>query len=53
MARVAITSGYYGDTTVDHYGSLSNEKYIPQLYSKKVLRNFYANSFYDAITNTD
>jgi hypothetical protein len=53
MARVAITSGYYGDTTVDHYGSDSASKYIPKLYSKKVLKQFYANSFYNDICNTD
>jgi len=53
MARVAIESGYYGDGVNDHYGSSSNTKFIPLLYSKKTLKNFYANTFYNDICNTD
>lgn len=37
-----ITGSYY-DTT----------KFVPELYSKKVLRNFYLNTFYQQIMNTD
>jgi len=53
MARIAITSGYYGDTTVDHYGSGTTTEFIPKLYSKKVLKNFNKKTFYDEICNTD
>jgi len=54
MARaIGITSGYYGDTTNDHFESGSGTNYIPQLYAKKALRNFYAQCFYKDICNVD
>lgn len=37
-----ITGSYYDAT-----------KFVPELYSKKVLRNFYLNTFYHDIFNTD
>ena len=37
-----ITGSYYDAT-----------KFVPELYSKKVLRNFYENTFYKDICNTD
>ena len=54
MARVSITSGYYNGTdTTDLYGSGSTGQFVPALWSKKVLRNFYENTFYNDICNTD
>ena len=43
------TTAYAGIT-----GSyVDNTKFVPELYSKKVLRNFYASTFYQDIFNTD
>lgn len=56
MARVAITSDYYGagEGTDDVYGSEgARATYIPQMYSKKVLRNLYEKTFLSDICNTD
>lgn len=54
MARVGITSTYYnGSDTTDIYGSDGTATFVPKLYSKKVLKNFYANTFYNDICNTD
>ena len=45
---------YYGaGAGLDQYGSDSAGKVIPALFSKKVLRNFYKNTFYNDICNTD
>ena len=41
-AYSGITSSYYDST-----------KFVPELYSKKVLRNFYENTFYHQVMNTD
>jgi len=54
MARMAITSGYYGDGTNDHYGSAAVgvvTDYIPQLYAKKTLVKFYKDTVFQDITN--
>ncbi len=32
---------------------VDNTKFIPELFSKKTLRNFYASTFYQDIFNTD
>ena len=55
MARIAITGDYYGSgSTVDNYGSAATgSNFVPALYSKKVLRNFYLSTFYNEICNTD
>jgi hypothetical protein len=54
MARVTISGDYYGEGAgVDNYGSATNPKYIPSLWAKKALRNFYASTFYTDICNTD
>ena len=59
MSRVGVTSGYYGTgVTTDGYGSAGggtgfDAMFIPQLYAKKALRNFYKATFYDDISNTD
>lgn len=43
------TTAYSGKT-----GSyVDNTKFVPELYSKKVLRNFYLTTFYQDIFNTD
>jgi hypothetical protein len=52
MGRVAVDSGYHSSGN-DEYGSGSNSNYVPQLFSKKVLKNFQANTYYKEITNTD
>lgn len=38
---------------VDYSQTAGTSNYIPQLYAKKVLYDFYANSVYQEITNTD
>jgi hypothetical protein len=52
MGRVAVDSGYHSSGN-DEYGSGSNSNYVPQLFSKKVLKNFQANTYYKEITNND
>ena len=48
QTAAAGISGQYdvSNTTAAHY-------YIPQLFAKKVLMNFYASSVFEQITNTD
>lgn len=53
MARLAVTSGYYGDGTNDHYGPDSNARYTPALYAKKTLRRFLAGTVFQDICNRD
>jgi len=56
MARTNILNAgdYYGaGAGVDQYGSAAAGKVIPALFSKKVLRNFYKDTFYNDICNTD
>jgi len=55
MARVGINGDYYGDGSgVDNYGSDANaSNFIPKLYAKKALRNFYLQTFYNDTCNTD
>ena len=35
------------------YASDSTSKYVPMLFSKKMLRNFYASTCFSEIANTD
>ena len=37
----------------DYSSSNTTNNYIPVLFSKKVLKNFYADSVYQLIANTD
>ena len=56
MARTNILNAgdYYGaGAGTDQYGSAAAGKVIPALFSKKVLRNFYKDTFYNEICNTD
>ena len=55
MARVAISGDYYGaGSATDNYGSAaSGSDFVPKLYAKKALRNFYLTTFYNDICNTD
>lgn len=55
MARVGISGDYYGHGAgVDDYGSdAGKSNFIPQLYAKKALRNFYLTTFYNDVCNTD
>jgi len=55
MARVGITSNYYTGSsgTTDYYGSQALGRYIPALYSKKVLRRFLAETVFQDICNRD
>lgn len=43
------TAAYTGKTGA----YVDNTKFVPELYSKKVLRNFYLDTFYQDIFNTD
>lgn len=54
MARVPIASGYYdGSTTTDFYGSQDKSRFIPAIYSKKVLRKFLNDTVFQDICNRD
>lgn len=54
MARVPIASGYYdGTTTTDFYGSQDKSRFIPAIYSKKVLRKFLNDTVFQDICNRD
>jgi len=56
MARTNLLNAgdYYGaGPGDDQYGSAAAGKVIPALFSKKVLRNFYKDTFYNDISNTD
>ena len=44
---VTRSSGYTS------YASDSTSKYVPMLFSKKMLRNFYASTCFSEIANTD
>ena len=46
---VAVTSGYYGETTVDHYVA----KFIPEIWSGKLAVKFYASTVLSQVTNND
>ncbi len=48
-------STYYGSGAAsgDAYGSGERARFIPAIYSKKVLRNFYASTVFADICNTD
>jgi len=52
-----LTSGYYGDTTNDHYSSGATgtvvAQYIPEIFSKNVLVQFYNESTSVQLCNTD
>jgi hypothetical protein len=50
---VPTGSTYYGTTSGDLYSSDANSRFIPAIYSKKVLRNFYAKTVFADICNTD
>jgi len=58
MAR-SITSGYYGDTTHDHYASYGTassgepSRFIPEIFAKKTLVQFYNESTAVQLCNTD
>lgn len=41
------------DTSYPSYDSAGTSKYVPLLFSKKVLRRFYATSAYELVANTD
>lgn len=55
MARVPISNNYYAAAsgTNDYYGSQAGARYIPAIYSKKVLRRFLAETVFQDITNRD
>lgn len=55
MARVPISNDYYGvgQGTTDHYGSQDNSRFIPAIYSKKVLRKFLNDTVFQDICNRD
>ena len=50
---VATGSSYYAASSGDRYGSDANSRFIPAIYSKKVLRNFYKDTVFAEICNTD
>lgn len=50
---VATGSNYYATGSGDLYSSDANSRFIPAIYSKKVLRNFYAKTVFADICNTD
>lgn len=41
------------DAGYSDYNSAGTSKYIPQLYAKKVLKKYYAQTYFKDITNTD
>jgi len=47
MAGMTRAGGY------NNYQSAGTSKYIPQLYAKKALVKFYADTIFDKVTNTD
>ena len=55
MARVTISNNYYSGSsgTSDYFGSGAEARYIPALYSKKVLRRFLAETVFQDICNRD
>ena len=55
MARVAISNNYYAAAsgTTDYYGSQAKARYIPAVYSKKVLRKFLNETIFQDICNRD
>lgn len=51
--RVAVTSGYYTAASVnDNYGSDMQSAYIPKVFSKRVLEQFYNESTAAQLCNT-
>lgn len=48
MANGVTRAGGYGS-----YDSAGTSKFVPQIWTKKVLRNFYLSTVFSMISNTD
>lgn len=55
MARLTVASNHYAAAsgTTDYYGPAALGRYVPALYSKKVLRRFLADTVFQDICNRD